>query len=261
MPATPWQQVPRPAAMPAPAHAGVAALNGIGMYHASYGSGPPVVLVHGGMCHADVWAAQVADLMRDHRVIVADSRGHGRSTRGDGDFGYRRLADDWLALLDHLGLDRVALAGWSDGGIIGLDLAMRAPGRLSRLFAFAANVTPDGNDPAAIGPNQTVAEAGRWLAEDYARLSPTPGGFGALHDELSPMWASEPTWTDADLSRIALPVTIAHAAHDEMIPRPHSERIAAAIPGARLVILPDVSHFALLQAPAAFNAALRAAID
>ena len=81
-------------------------------------------------------------------MIVADSRGHGRSTRKDQPYGYDLMASDYLALLDYLKVDKTALVGWSDGGIIGLDIALNHPERLTRLYAQAANVTVDGLDPA-----------------------------------------------------------------------------------------------------------------
>jgi len=89
-------------------------------------------------------------LSTNHKVIVADSRGHGRSTRDAQPYGYELMASDYLALLDHLKVDKVALVGWSDGGIIGLDIAMKHPERLTKLFAHAANVTVDGLDPGVM---------------------------------------------------------------------------------------------------------------
>ena len=86
--------------------------------------------------------------MQDHPVIVAESRGHGRSTRRAEPFGYDLMASDYLALLDYLKIARVVLVGWSDGGIIGLDIAMKNPERLSNRFAQAANITTDGVNPA-----------------------------------------------------------------------------------------------------------------
>lgn len=118
------------------------------MYYATYGAGDPVLLIHGGLGHGDVWASQVIDLSKDHLVIVADSRGHGRSTRTEEPFGYDLMASDYLALLDYLKIDKVDLVGWSDGGIIGLDIAMSHPERLDHLFAHAANITTDGVDPS-----------------------------------------------------------------------------------------------------------------
>ncbi|HEX9858774.1 MAG TPA: alpha/beta fold hydrolase, partial [Paracoccaceae bacterium] len=162
-----WMTVPEAAPMPAPLTSGKAAVNGIEMYYATYGAGDPVLLIHGGLTHADVWGAQVTDLMRDHLVIVADSRGHGRSSRTEEPFGYDLMAADYIALLDFLQIDKVDLVGWSDGGIIGLAIAMTAPERLDHLFAHAANITTDGVDPS-VEENAVFGAYVGVMAEDYA---------------------------------------------------------------------------------------------
>ena len=241
--------------MPAARESGMAPVNDIEMYYAVYGEGEPVLLIHGGLGHGDVWGFQIPALAESHQVIVADSRGHGRSTRSDKPFGYQLMADDYLALLDHLGVDQAALVGWSDGGIIGLDIAIRHPERLSRLFAFAANYTPAGVKPSvAQDPtfNAYIARAGK----DYARLSPTPGEFDAFVAQISEMWAREPNYTQDQLRAIAVPTVIFDGEHDEAIEPAHTAEMAALIPDAELVIMKDASHFAMWQKPDEFNAAV-----
>jgi len=125
--------------------AAFAEVNGIEMYYRTVGKGPPILLIPGGLSDQHVWDAQLPILARHHTVIVADSRGQGRSTRTTEPLTYGLMADDYVALLDFLHIDKVDLVGWSDGGIIGLDIAMRYPERLKSLFAQAANVTPEGN--------------------------------------------------------------------------------------------------------------------
>ncbi len=202
--------------MPAPTASGMAPVNGIEMHDATFGAGDPVLLIHGGLGHADLWSAQVADLMRDHRVIVADSRGHGRSTRTAEPFGYDLMTADYLALLDDLKIDRVDLVGWSDGGIIGLDMAMTHPERLNHVFAHAANITTDGVNPAsATDPvfNGYIAR----MAQDDARLSPTPGQYESFVGQIGEMWATEPNWTEAEVAKITVPVTVVAGDHDAAI--------------------------------------------
>jgi pimeloyl-ACP methyl ester carboxylesterase len=248
-----WQTLPLPPAMPKPVESGMAPVNDIQMYYAVYGNGEPVLLIHGGLGHADVWGFQVPVLAATHKVIVADSRGHGRSTRSEKPYGYALMADDYLALLGHLKIDRVALVGWSDGGIIGLDIAIRHPERLTRLFAFAANYTPAGvketvgNDPTF---NAYIARAG----EDYARLSPTPKEFDAFVEQISKMWATEPNYTQEQLRGITVPTVIFDGDHDEAIKPEHTAEMSELIPGAKLVIMKDASHFAMWQKPEEFNA-------
>lgn len=255
-----WMTVPHPGPMPEAASSGKAPVNGIEMYYATYGAGDPVLLIHGGLGNADIWSNQVTDLMKDHLVIVADSRGHGRSSRTEEPFGYDLMASDYLALLDYLQIPKVDLVGWSDGGIIGLDIAMKHPERLDHLFAQAANITTDGVDPA-VATNAVFGSYITWMGEDYAKMSPTPDQYDAFVAQISEMWASQPNWPDADVAKITTPTAIVAGDHDEAILRAHTEHMAAVIPGSKLVILPDASHFAMLQAPEEYTAAVRAFID
>ena len=255
-----WMEIPEPPAMPAAAESGYAPVNGIEMYYAVYGSGDPVLLIHGGLGHADIWANQVIDLMKDHKVIVADSRGHGRSTRNADAFGYDRMASDYIALLDHLGVDKTALVGWSDGGIIGLDIAMKYPERLTKLFAHAANSTVDGLTPT-VGSDPVFGQYIEKMGAEYQRLSPTPDQYDAFLEQIGAMWMSEPAWTTEQLAAITVPTAIVLGDHDEAITREHTEYLAQTIPNAKLVILPEVSHFAMLQDPAGYTKAIRDFID
>ena len=248
-----WQTLPKPPAMPTPVESGMAPVNDIQMYYAVYGEGEPVLLIHGGLGNADVWGFQVPALAESHKVIVADSRGHGRSTRSEKPFGYELMADDYLALLDHLGIDKVALVGWSDGGIIGLDIAIRHPERLSRLFAFAANYTPEGVK-ASVATDPTFNAYIELAGKEYARLSPTPGEYDAFVEQISQMWATEPNYTKAQLQAITVPTVIFDGDHDEAIEPAHTAEMAELIPGAKLVIMKDASHFAMWQQPEEFNA-------
>ncbi|MDX8478760.1 alpha/beta hydrolase [Mesorhizobium sp. VK24D] len=255
-----WQTLPEPAPMPKPEQSGYAPVNGIQMYYAVFGKGDPVLLIHGGLGHADIWASQVATLSKTHKVIVADSRGHGRSTRTDEPYGYDLMASDYLALLDYLKIDKTALVGWSDGGIIGIDIALHHPERLTRLFAQAANVTTDGVDPGVM-TNKTFAAYIDRSGRDYKKLSKTPDQYDAFVAQISHMWESQPAWTKELLGKITTPTAIVAGDHDEAIKRAHTEYMASAIPGAKLIILPNASHFAMLQAPDEYSQAALDFID
>jgi pimeloyl-ACP methyl ester carboxylesterase len=255
-----WQTLPEPAAMPKPDQSGYAPVNGIQMYYAVFGAGDPVLLIHGGLGHADIWASQVATLSKTHKVIVADSRGHGRSTRTEQPYGYDLMASDYLALLDYLKIDKTALVGWSDGGIIGIDIALHHPERLTRLFAQAANVTTDGLDPGVM-TNKTFAAYIDRSGRDYKKMSKTPDQYDAFVAQISHMWESEPAWSKEQLAEITTPTAIVAGDHDEAIKREHTEYIASAIPGAKLIILPNASHFAMLQAPDEYSQAVLDFID
>ncbi len=250
-----WMQLGDVAAMPAPAESGYAEVNGIEMYYAVYGEGDPLILLHGGLGNADYWANQIPAFAEQFKVIVADSRGHGRSTRTEEPYSYQLMASDVLALMDHLDIDKASLVGWSDGGIIGLDIAMNHPERLDRLFAFGANYTIEGlRDDVADSTvfNAYIERAGK----DYEKLSKTPTEYEAFLNAISGMWATQPNYTADQLRAITVPTAIADGAHDEGIRQEHNAEMAELIPGAKLVILPDLSHFAMWQDPAQFNQAV-----
>jgi pimeloyl-ACP methyl ester carboxylesterase len=256
-----WLTLPEPPPMPAARESGFAPVNGIRMYYAVYGEGTPILLIHGGLSNADVWANQVPALVAaGHEVIVADSRGHGRSTRTAEPFGYDLMASDYLALLDYLKVDKVGLVGWSDGGIIGLDIAMHHPERLTGLFAQAANATVDAVT-ANLDQDPVFGAFIRRMGDDYRRLSSTPDQYDAFIDQIGHMWASQPDWTAAQLAAITVPTAIVIGDHDEAITRAHTDYLARTIPGARLVILPEVSHFAMLQDPRGYTKAVLAFLD
>jgi pimeloyl-ACP methyl ester carboxylesterase len=251
---SPWEHLPPTPSLPKPDHSGVASVNGIQLWYAVYGHGDPVILVHGGLANSDYWGLQIPVLARRYQVIVLDSRGHGRSTRTAAPIGYDAMAADVLALMDTLHVGTAALVGWSDGAIIGLDIAIHHPERLTRLFAFAANSDPSGVKDVDKSPVFTAYEERG--AREYARLSPTPTQFKAFHDNISRMWASEPHFTEAQLRGIKVPTWIVDGDHDEAIKRQNTDYMASLIPGAGELILPAVSHFAFLQDPALFNEAL-----
>jgi pimeloyl-ACP methyl ester carboxylesterase len=252
-----WLNLPEPPAMPAAVSSGYAPVNGIQMYYATYGAGEPILLIHGGLGHADIWANQVAEISKTNLVIVADSRGHGRSSRNEQPYGYDLMSSDYLALLDFLKIDKVSLVGWSDGGIIGIDIALNHPERLNKLFAQAANVTVDGVDPNVM-TNKTFAAYIDRMGKDYLRMSKTPDQYGAFVDQISKMWASQPAWTKEQLAAIKVPTAIVLGDHDEAITRKHTDYMASVIPGSKLIILKDASHFAMLQDPAGYT---KAAMD
>ncbi|MGB8290542.1 alpha/beta hydrolase [Rhizobium ruizarguesonis] len=254
-----WAELPAFPSMPVAKTSGMAEVNDIKMYYAEYGKGDPILFIHGGLGNAEVWGHQVADFAKDHLVIVADSRGHGRSTRSQQPFGYDLMTSDYVALLDYLKIDKVTLVGWSDGGIIGIDMAMKHPEKLTRVIAQAANVTTDGVK-ADVMNNKTFNDYINVAGDYYRKLSPTPNEYDAFVTQISEMWATQPAWTAADLGKIAVPITLAIGDHDEAVKLVHTEMMAKDIPGAKLVILKNASHFAMLQDPTGYDAMIRDAM-
>ena len=181
-----------------------------------------------------------------------DSRGHGRSSRDARPFGYDLMASDVLALMDFFKIDKTPVIGWSDGAIIGLDIAIRHPERLSKLFAFAANSDPSGVKDVNQSPVFTsfIARA----RQEYEKLSPTPTDYDVFLTQITKMWETQPNWTGDDLANIKVPTWIVDADHDEAIKRENTLFMADHIPDSGLLIEPRVSHFAFLQDAQQFNA-------
>jgi pimeloyl-ACP methyl ester carboxylesterase len=154
--------------------------------------------------------------------------------------------------MDFRHIPKAAIVGWSDGAIIGLDIALHHSERLTKLFAFAANSDPSGVADIAQSPvfNAFIARA----EQEYAALSPTPTEYKTFLGEIEKMWDTQPHWTADDLKTIAVPTWIVDADHDEAIKRENTEFMAASIPGAGLLLQPEVSHFSFLQDPQQFSA-------
>lgn len=249
-----WLTLPPTPTLPKAVASGYAPVDGIRIWYAEFGRGPPVILLHGGLANSNYWGNQVRALEGRYRVIVMDSRGHGRSTRNAAPFGYDLMAEDVLGLMRYLAIPRAAIVGWSDGAIVGLDLAIHHPDRVTGLFAFAANSDPSGVNDVSKSPVFTrfIARARR----EYRQLSPTPRDYDSFLAQITRMWATQPHFTAAELEGIKVRTWIVDADRDEAIQRQNTLFMADHIPGSGLLILPQASHFAFLQDPALVNLAL-----
>ncbi len=247
-----WLTLPPTSKLPAHGKSGYAPVNGIKIWYATFGHGAPVILLHGGLANSNYWGKLVPALARHYRVIVMDSRGHGRSSRDAQPYGYDLMASDVTALMDYLKIKKAALVGWSDGAIIGLDIAMRHPERLTKLFAFAAN-----SDPSAVKDVEHDPVFSAFIErarKEYEKLSPTPTEYDAFLAQITKMWETQPHWTADDLHGIKVPTWIVDADHDEAIKRDNTLFMADNIPDSGLLIQPNVSHFSFIQDPVQFNA-------
>lgn len=230
--------------------------DGAQIWYAAYGKGLPVILLHGGLGHSGNWGYQVPALTeKGYRVVLIDSRGHGHSTRDDKPYTYELMASDVLTVMDTLKLKKAALVGWSDGACTALILASHYPARVTGVFYFACNMFPEGAKPI----EEFTPILKRCISrhsQDYKRLSATPDRFEVFSEAVGLMQRTQPNYSANDLSKIGIPVTIVQSEFDEFIKREHAEYLAKSIPGADYVFLEGVSHFAPLQKPGLFNAAL-----
>jgi len=259
-----WQTLPATPALPEGTIGRHLEVNGARIWYAEWGGrskGAPVLLLHGGFGNANYFGHLIPFLLNHgYRVVAMDSRGHGRSTRSEAPYSYHLMAEDVIGLLDALKMQRVSVVGWSDGGVIGLDLALNYPDRLDRLFAFGANADVSGGKEG-FDKNPVFAAYLQRVQGEYRSLSPTPDQWDAFSAAMLKMWETQPSFSAAQLRAVKVPTAIADGEYDEAVRREHTEYMASTIPGARLVILPDVSHFAMLQNPPEFDAAVLAFLN
>jgi pimeloyl-ACP methyl ester carboxylesterase len=251
-----WDKLPPPAALPKALSSGLLDVNGIKIYHEVHGNtGAWIILLHGGLGIVDAWGNQVPEFAKDHQVLLIESRGHGRSTRDDKRYTYELMASDVVAVMDKLNIAKASVVGWSDGGIIGLVMALKNADRLEKVVALGANTDPTGVDMNVVNGatfGQYITNAGK----SYEKVSPTPTAYNDFLAAISKMWETEPNFTDK-LGEIKTPTLIMAGQYD-VITEAHTRMMANKIPGAKLEIIPNTAHFVIWQDPATFNASVRA---
>jgi pimeloyl-ACP methyl ester carboxylesterase len=249
------------APLPATPNQGYVEHDGARIWYAAYGSGAPVILLHGGLGNSGNWGYQVPALVGNgYRAVVIDSRGHGRSTRDSRPFSYELMASDVSAVMDVLQIARAGLVGWSDGACTALVLASQAPERAAGVFFFACNMDPSGTKEITEFTPILRRCISRHV-KDYQQLSATPDRFEEFSDAVGLMQRTQPNYSARDLAQIGVPVAIVQSEYDEFIKREHAEYLARSIPNAEFIELPGVSHFAPLQRPEQFNRAMLGFLD
>jgi pimeloyl-ACP methyl ester carboxylesterase len=226
-------------------------VNGVSLYYETYGQGPPVLLVHGAAGFLETMHPFITALASTHTVIAVDSRAQGRSTDSSAPLSYAQMGDDMIKLLDKLGIARTDIVGWSDGGIIGLDMAMKHPSHVRRLIAIGANYDANGVAPGALGP-QAAAEIASQVKPFYDAIAPDPSHFPVMVRKIMTMVRTEPHYRLSELARISAKTLIVAGEHD-LILRRHTDMLARAIPGAKEIIVPGATHFGPLENPDAYD--------
>jgi pimeloyl-ACP methyl ester carboxylesterase len=233
----------------APTATGYADVNGLHLYYETYGSGAPLVLLHGGMLTIDLnFATLIPTLAQTHTVIGVEMQGHGRTANIDREITYPNLASDVVALLDHLGIERAAVLGHSLGGGVALELAVSHPDRVSAIVPISASVSKDGMHPDLLDPSTFETSPIMPTAQDFAdfkeayeRLSPHPEQFDAFLMSLSGMDSDFAGWTDEQLAAISCPVLIVQGDTDFTLIA-HAGVMLAKIPGSALAVIPATTH-------------------
>ena len=232
-----------------PSTTGYADVNGLHLYYETYGSGAPLVLLHGGMLTIDLnFASLIPTLAQTHTVIGVEMQGHGRTANIDREITYANLATDIVALLDHLGIERAAVLGHSMGGGVALELAVNHPDRVSAIVPISASVSKDGMHPDLLDPSTFETSSIMPTAQDFAdfkgayeRLSPHPEQFDAFLMSLSGMDSDFAGWTDEQLAAISCPVLIVQGDTDFTVIA-HAGVMLAKIPGSALAVVPATTH-------------------
>ena len=255
--ARPVPPFPRPPVLPIPQHGGYVAVDGVRLWYGQFGTGPVVLLIEGGLGSGDDWG-YLAPYLAAHgyRAVVFDSRCQGRSTCDDTLITYRLMARDTEALMRTLDIPRAAIVGYSDGGIIGLEMAIHDPRRVVGVFAYGANTNPAALDSHVSAAQRHVdAVSGVWSKQVYEHISPTPAAFAQVARRIFTLWATRPHLTAAQLHTIHAPVWIADGDRDT-IKRSDTDLMAQSIPLGSELILPFASHYALWEYPGLFDRAV-----
>lgn len=211
--------------------------DGVKLYFEIYGSGEPLLLVHGNGGSIADWKAQIDYFRGRYQVIAMDSRDQGKSSDSPGKLTYEKMADDLAALLDYLKSPPANVLGWSDGGINALLLGVRHPAQVKKIASMAANLNPNGLYPEALAMAKSMLNSAHGKRElKVAQLS-----------------LDEPHIDPNSLKKITAPTLILAGDHDLIIDE-HTLDIYHHIPNSQLCIFPNATHMVPLDDPELFNA-------
>ena len=246
-----------------------AEVNGINLYYETHGSGRPMVLLHGGLGSGEMFGPVLPALAANHQVIVVDLQGHGRTADIDRPIDVRLMADDIAALIDHLGLDRPDLVGYSLGGGVALHTAAKYPAKVGRLVVASANIRPEAIYPEMREQQAQVGAAAAEFLKDtpmyqlYQRVAPRPEDFPTLLDKIGASMAQSFDFAD-EVRGLQMPTLVVCADADMAPPSHYVEIFSLLDGGARdggwmgegrpkgghaLAILPGLTHYSIGASP------------
>ena len=246
-----------------------AEVNGINLYFETHGSGRPMILLHGGLGSGEMFGPILPALVERHQVVTVDLQGHGRTADIDRPIDIRLMADDIAALIDHLGLDRPDLVGYSLGGGVALHTAAKYPTRANRLVAASANIRPDAIYPEMRAQQGQVSAAAVEFMKDtpmyqlYQRVAPRPEDFPRLLNKIGESMAKDFDFTE-EVRSLQVPTLIV-AADADMAPPSHYVEVFKLLDGGlrdgggmgegrpkgghALAILPGLTHYNIFSSP------------
>ena len=227
--------------------------NGVHTYYAEHGAGDPLLLLHGGLVDGDTFAQQTPAFAEQYRVIVPDRRGHGRTPDVDGPITYDVMADDTVAFIEALGAGPTHLVGWSDGGDVGLLVAIKRPDLVRRLVTIGANFSADGltREAAESFKPDTPTSVVPMMYETWKVNAVDADRFETVLEKMQHCWFDYAIPT-ADLARIAAP-TLVMVGDDDITRFEHTIELYDTIPDAQLAVIPGASHLVPLEKPDLVN--------
>jgi pimeloyl-ACP methyl ester carboxylesterase len=209
-------------------------IRGFKMYYEIYGSGDPLLIIHGNGGSIGNFVNQIPFFSKNYRVILADNRSQGKSFDDSDSLSYEMMADDLSDLLDYLKTDSCNVIGWSDGGINGLLLAMRHPKKVKKLAITGANLWPD---TSAV--DSFIVNYVKNISDSLSHLTRSPEIKNKL--KLVGLLINEPNIKTTQLKSITCPTLVIGGDHDVILPK-HTLLIAESIPKSYLWILPNSGH-------------------
>ena len=218
-----------------------AAVNGLNMYYEVHGEGPPLLLLHGGT--GSIPTKWIPFFSSQFRVIAMEQMGHGRTADvTDRPFHFHDMAEDTVELMRQLGIESAVIVGYSDGGIIGIDIAIHHAEMVTKLAVTGANSRVDGYTAENLEWARTFKPADVPVSEAYARLSPDgPDHWPIVLERLQRMWPVEPNFTREEMQGIKAPTLIIIGDGDIVTPE-HAVEMFRAISGAQLCVVPHAGH-------------------
>lgn len=235
-----------PSSLPPPTVAGYAPIHGVKIYYAEWGRGAPVILAENALGSTIAWGYLVPVLAKHYRVIAFDTRCQGHSTCSPQSPTYQLMASDLDALMQYLHLRHAAFVGWSQGANLGLEMAIRYPGRLTRIFAYGAHSSP------ATFRMPSHYSATDIIAAHWIQLQ-NPD-WRTMLKRFSKLSLTEPNLTAVDLQSIRVKTWVVDGDRDEYIQRSDTDFMASRIPASGELILPNTGHYAVWQDPSMFDA-------
>ena len=221
-------------------------VNGVSLYYEVCGSGRPLILLHGNGEDSTYFLHQIAEYGRTYHVFAVDTRGHGKSPRGDAPLSIRQFADDLKAFMDDHSIERAHILGFSDGANIAMIFALKYPERVNRLVLNGGNLDSKGIKRSVQWP----IELGYVIARKFASKSPE----ARRNAEMLGLMVNDPNIEPDELSAIKVP-TLVIAGTADMVKEKHTRLIASKIPNSELVFIKG-NHFIANKKPEAFNAAV-----